>query len=136
MNFYHLPLFLFLIPCIISPKGGLSVKHIHVPTLLMHTGLLLLARLPINDHPDLFLGVGLIALSAHLICSFRSRQDYHTAHTLGMLLTLSAEYFGWVRIRSGAFAGGGFAWLFYTIALAVSFAILSILRIVRMIKRQ
>ena len=73
------------------------MKHIHVPTLLMHIGLLLLARLTINDHPDLFLGVGLIALSAHLICSFRSGQDYHTAHTLGMLLTLSAEYFGWVR---------------------------------------
>ena len=53
-----------------------------------------------------------------------------------MLLTLSAEYFGWVRIRSGAFAGGGFAWLFYTIALAVSFAVLSVLRIVRMIKKQ
>ncbi|MBQ2921346.1 MAG: hypothetical protein IJE58_09235 [Oscillospiraceae bacterium] len=112
------------------------MKHIHIPTLLMHIGLLLLARLTINDHPDLFLGVGLIVLTAHVIWACRSRRDFHTAHTLGMLLTLSAEYFGWVRIRSGAFAGGGFAWLFYTIALAVSFAVLSVLRIVRMIKRQ
>ena len=135
MNFYHLPLLFFPIPCIISPKGGLSVKHIHVPTLLMHIGLLLLARLTINDHPDLFLGVGLIVLTAHVIWACSSRRDFHTAHTLGMLLTLSAEYFGWVRIRSGALAGGGFAWLFYTVALAVSFVILSILRIVRMIRK-
>ena len=113
------------------------MKHIHIPTLAMHALLLLLAQLTINDYHDFFLGFSVLVLAAHLIWAFNSRRDFHTAHTIGVILHLLVEYFGWVKISSGAFGlgGGGFAWFFYGIALAISFAILSILRIVRMIKK-
>lgn len=113
------------------------MKRIHLPTLVMHIALLLLARLTINDYHDFFLVVAVLILTAHLIWAFKSKQDFHTAHTLGILLHLLVEAFGWMKISSGSFGlgGGGFAWFFYGIALAVSFAILSILRIVRMIRK-
>ena len=113
------------------------MKHIHLPTLLMHLALLLLARLTINDYHDFFLGIAILVLTAHLIWAFRSKRDFHTAHTLGVILHLLAGYLGWMKISSGSFGlgGGGFAWFFYGIALAVSFAVLSILRVVRMLRK-
>ena len=113
------------------------MKHIHLPTLLMHLALLLLARLTINDYHDFFLGIAILVLTAHLIWAFRSKQDFHTAHTLGVILHLLVEYFGWMKISSGSFGlgGGEFAWFFYGLALAVSFAVLSILRVVRMLRK-
>lgn len=113
------------------------MKHIHFPTLAMHILLLLLARLTINHYHDFFLGVSVAVLTAHVIWAFKSKRDFHTSHTLGMILQLFAGYFGWVRISNGAFGlgGGEFAWFFYEIALAVSFVCHSILRIVRMIKK-
>ena len=109
------------------------MKHIHFPTLAMHTLLLLLARLTINDYPDFFLGFSVIMLTTHIIWAFKSRRDFHTAHTLGILLHLLVEAFGWMKISSGSFGlgGGEFAWFFYGIALAVSFAVHSIIRMIR-----
>lgn len=112
------------------------MKHIHFPTLAMHFTLLLLARLTINDYPDFFLVVSIAVLTAHIIWAFKSRQSFLYTHCLGMFLHGLSQTFGWVTISNGAFGlgGGGFAWFFYGIALAVSFAVLSILSLVRWIK--
>lgn len=113
------------------------MKHIHLPTLLMHLALLLLARLTISSSPDFFLGCAIVVLILHVGLAVESKRSFSSAHLLGMGLYLLAPTFGLVNPDSGAFGlgGGGFAWFFYGVALAVSFVIISIIDIVRMIRK-
>ena len=103
------------------------MKRIHLPTLLMHLALLLLARLTINDYPDFFLGCAIVVLILHVGLAIESKRNFLLSHGIGI---------GLFRISGGFYGmGSGFGWLFYGVALAVSFAVLSILRIVRMIRK-
>ena len=113
------------------------MKRIHFPTLAMHILLLLLARLTISDYPGFFLGCAIVVLILHVGLAIESKHSFLTAHLLGMGLYLLAPTIGLVNPDSGAFGlgGGGFAWFFYGIALAVSFVIICIIDIVRMIRK-
>lgn len=112
------------------------MKRIHLPTLLMHLALLLLARLTINDYPDFFLGCAIVVLILHVGLAIESKRNFLLSHGIGIGLYLLAKPLGLVRISGGFYGmGSGFGWLFYGVALAVSFAVLSILRIVRIIRK-
>ena len=114
------------------------MKYIHFPTLIMHILLIVFAATALNDYPDLFLCVSIPVLILHLIWAFRSTQDFHTAHCVGMILHILAAALGIVRGDSGAFGlgGGGFALFFFNVALGISFAAISLIRIVRYIKQK
>ena len=42
------------------------MKRFHFPTLILHILLIVFAALAINDYPDLFLGVSVLLLLAHI----------------------------------------------------------------------
>ena len=114
------------------------MKQLHFPTLIMHILLIIFAASALNDYPDLFLCISIPVLLFHLIWAFRSKQDFHTAHCIGMILHILAAALGIVKGDSGAFGldGGGFALFFFNIALGISFAAISLIRIVRYIKQK
>ena len=103
------------------------MKRFHFPTLLLHILLLLLARLTLGDYPDFFLGAAIPLLVIHAVWAACSADDFLPAHCMGLCLYTLSQTFGLLPDS----LGGGFAWFFYGIALAVSFAVLSIIRIVR-----
>lgn len=101
------------------------MKHIHIPTLGMHLGLLLLAAYSINDYPDFFLMVSAAVLITHLVWAVKSKRPMVLSHVIGCGVQLAVFYFGWIDVNSGAFGlgGGEFALLFYGLFLTVSFAV-------------
>ena len=108
------------------------MKRFHFPTLAMHLLLLLLARYTINDYPDFFLGTSILVLIFHIVWAIESRRNFLIAHCMGIFLYRLSEMLGFVQIGSGFFGmGGDFAWFFYGVALAISFVIHSIIRILR-----
>lgn len=114
------------------------MKPLHFPTLIMHILLIVFAASALNDYPDLFLCISIPVLLLHLIWGFRSKQDFHTAHCIGMILHILAAGLGIVKGDSGSFGlgGGGFALFIFNIALGISFAAISLIRIVRYIKQK
>ena len=117
----------------IYTKGGIPMKHFHFPTLIMHILLILFAVLTLNDYPDLFLGVSLFVLLVHIAWVIEHKSRCLTAHSLGIVLHVLAQHLEIVRVDNGAFGlgGGGLALFFFDIALAVSFAVICIIGIIR-----
>lgn len=109
------------------------MKRFHYPTLIMHILLILFAVLALNDYPDLFLGVSLLVLIAHIAWVIEINGHYFTAHGLGIALHTLVQHLGIIRGDQGGFGlgGGGFALFFFDIALAVSFAVICIIGIIR-----
>ena len=109
------------------------MKRFHFPTLIMHILLILFAALALNDYPDLFLGVSLLVLIAHIAWVIEINGHYLTAHGLGIALHALVQHLGIIRGNQGGFGlgGGGFALFFFDIALAVSFAVICIIGIIR-----
>lgn len=109
------------------------MKRFHFPTLIMHILLILFAAFAVNDDPDLFLGVSLLVLIAHIAWVIEIKGHYFTAHSLGIALHALFQCLGIVRGDAGGFGlgGGGFALFFFDVSLAVSFAVISITGIVR-----
>lgn len=96
------------------------MKYIHFPTLLLHGGLLILARLLLNDYPDGFLVIAGISLASHVVWACISRRSPGLSHLLGCCVQYLVFRFGVIAVSGGAFGlgGGGFALLFYQFALA------------------
>lgn len=113
------------------------MKRFHFPTLILHILLIVFAALAINDYPDLFLGVSLLVLIVHIAWVIEIKGQYFTAHSLGIVLHVLAQHLGIVRGDAGGFGlgGGGFALFFFDAALAVSFAVISIIGIVRFYRK-
>ena len=112
------------------------MKHIHLPTLFLHIALLVLARFTISDYPGFFLGTAVLVLIFHAAWAIKSSRNFLIAHCMGICLYRLSEMLSLIQIGSGFWGmGSEFAWFFYGIGLAVSFAVLSILRIVRMIRK-
>ena len=112
------------------------MKNLHVPTLLMHLLLLLLARFTISDYPGFFLGTAVLVLIFHIAWAIESKRNFLIAHCMGIFLYRLSQMLGLIPVGSGFYGmGGEFAWFFYGIALAVSFVIISIIDIVRMIRK-
>ena len=109
------------------------MKRFHYPTLIMHILLILFAVLALNDYPDLFLGVSLLVLIAHIAWVIEINGHYFTAHGLGIALHTLVQHLGIIRGDQGGFGLGGrdFALFFFDIALAVSFAVICIIGIIR-----
>lgn len=109
------------------------MRRFHFPTLIMHILLILFAVLMLNDYPGLFLGVSLLVLIAHIAWVIEHKSHCFTAHGLGIILHILAQHLEIIRADNGAFGlgGGGFALFFFNIALAVSFAVISIIGIIR-----
>ncbi|MBQ4550969.1 MAG: hypothetical protein IJA49_07730 [Oscillospiraceae bacterium] len=108
------------------------MKRFHCPTLIMHILLILFAALALNDYPDLFLGVSLFVLLVHIAWVIERKSRCLTAHSLGIVLHILVQHLELVRVDNGAFGlGGGFALFFFNIALAVSFAVISLIGIIR-----
>ena len=111
------------------------MKRFHFPTLFMHLALLVLARFTIFDYPGFFLGTAVLVLIFHAAWAIESKQNFLIAHCMGIFLYRLSEMLELIQIDTGFFGmGGEFAWFFYGIALAVSFAVLSILYLVRWIR--
>ena len=107
------------------------MKHFHLPTLLTHIFLPLLAHLTINDYPDFFLGLSLFLLTVHLIWAIRSKRSFLLPSCMGMCLYFLACSLGFVETGRGIPGlGSGFAWFFYGIALAIFTALQGILYLV------
>ena len=109
------------------------MKRFHFPTLIMHILLIGLAALTLNDYPDFFLGVSILVLLAHIAWVIEIKGHYFTAHGLGILLHALTQYLGIVSGDNGSFGlgGGGFALFFFHIVLAVSFAVICLIGIIR-----
>lgn len=109
------------------------MKRFHYPTLIMHILLILFAVLALNDYPGLFLGVSLFVLLVHIAWVIERKSRCLTAHSLGIVLHILVQHLELVRVGNGAFGlgGGGFALFFFDIALAVSFAVISLIGIIR-----
>ena len=108
------------------------MKRFHFPTLFMHIALLLLAQYTISDYPDFFLGTAILVLIFHAAWAIKSKRNFLIAHCMGICLYRLSEMLGLIQIGSGFWGmGSEFAWFFYGIALAVSFAVHSIIRMIR-----
>lgn len=113
------------------------MKRIHIPTLIMHFLLILLARFTIGDYPDFFLGFSILVLLIHTGWAIVSKQNLLPAHCLGSSLYLLAEPLGIVTIGSGFWGmGSDFGWLFYGFALIISLALETVIAIVRFCRSQ
>ena len=114
------------------------MKHIHLPTLIMHILLILFARLTLNEYPALFLGISALALLLHIAWVAGIKGAYFPANSLGLLLHILVQVLGFIRGDSGAFGlgGGGFALFFFDIALGANFLIVGIVSIVRWYRAQ
>ena len=111
------------------------MKRFHFPTLFMHLALLVLARFTISDYPDFFLGTAVLVLIFHAAWAIKSSRNFLIAHCMGICLFRLSQMLGLIQINTDFWGmGGEFAWFFYGIALAVSFAVLSILYLPRWIK--
>ncbi len=111
------------------------MKRLHLPTLLMHLLLLLLARLTIGDYPDFFLGCAIVVLILHVGWAIETKQNFLISHCMGIGLYLLAKPLGLVSIGGGFYGmGSDFGWLFYGVALLVSFALLCLLALFRLIR--
>ena len=110
----------------------------HFPALLLHILLLILARLTVNDAPDIFLGCAALVLILHFGWAIDFKRNYVLPSCMALGFYFLAEPLGLVTIESGymGLGGGGFGWLFYGVALAISLAAHSILGIVRYIRRK
>ena len=104
------------------------MKHIHIPTLIMHVLLLALARFTIGDYPDFFLGFSIFVLILHGAWSMESQRSFLPAHSLGLALYLLAQPLGFVSAEG---IGGSFGWLFYGFALICSLVLESVIAVVR-----
>ena len=104
------------------------MKHIHIPTLIMHVLLLALARITVSDYPDFFLGFSIFVLILHGAWSMESQRSFLPARSLGLALYLLAQPLGFVSAEG---IGGSFGWLFYGFALICSLVLESVIAIVR-----
>lgn len=108
------------------------MKRIHIPTLIMHLLLLLLAMVTIGDYPDFFLGAGILVLILHAAWAIESKKNLLPAHFLGSALYLLAQPLGLIRIEGGFWGmGSDFGWLFYGFALIASLALETVIVIVK-----
>ena len=108
------------------------MKRIHIPTLILHLLLILLARFTIGKYPDFFLGASIVILIFHAGWAIESKQNLLLAHFLGSGLYLLAQPLGLVTIGSGFYGmGSDFGWLFYGIALIISLALETVIAIIR-----
>ena len=113
------------------------MKRLHIPTLIMHLLLMLLARFTIGDYHDFFLGASIVILIFHAGWAIASKKNLLIAHFLGSSLYLLAEPLGIVTVGSGFWGmGGEFSWLFYGIALIVSLVLETVIAIVRFCRAQ
>lgn len=114
------------------------MKHIHIPTLIMHIILIVFAAITLNDYPDLFLWVSIIVMLAHLALAIECKRSFLPAHALGLGLHFLVQSLGIIRGDSGAFGlgGGGFALFFFDIALVISFAAIALLQLIRCLKHK
>ena len=111
------------------------MKKLHIPTLVMHLLLLLLARLTLRDYPDFFLGCAIVVLILHLGWAIESKGNFLLAHGAGLGLYLLAKPLGLIFTGSGfSGMGGEFGWLLYGAALAVSLAVHCIVNLIRRLK--
>ena len=74
-----------------------------------------------------------MVLIVHIAWVIEIKGQYFTAHSLGIVLHVLALHLGIVRGDAGGFGlgGGGFALFFFDVALAVSFAVICIIGIIR-----
>ena len=114
------------------------MKHILLPTLIMHVLLIAFALLTMNEYPALFLGGSVLALLLHIAWVIEIKGAYFPAHSLGLLLHILVQVLGIIRGDSGAFGlgGGGFALFFFDIALGASYVSVSIISLVRWYRAQ
>lgn len=113
------------------------MKRIHIPTLIMHLLLILLARFTIGDYPDFFLGASIVILIFHAGWAIESKKNLLLAHYLGSGLYLLAQPLGLVTIGGGFWGmGSDFGWLFYGFALIISLALETVIAIVRFYRSQ
>ena len=112
------------------------MRHIHIPTLVMHLLLLLLAMLTIRNYPDLFLGIAVVVLLIHIAYALKVKKNYLVAHCIGIVLHFLAQYLGIVRDVPDPFglSGGGFALLLFNTALAVSFTVIALIQLIRFMR--
>ena len=98
------------------------MKWIHIPTLVFHGLLLILARLLMNDYADAFLIIAGIALAAHLIWCCCGERNIAPSHLLGCCIQAVVFRLGIISADSGfmGLGGGEFAFFFYNIALLLS----------------
>ena len=108
----------------------------HFPALMMHILLLMLARLTINDYTDLFLVCTAVILTLHFIYAVISKKNDVLPGCAALLLYFLAVPLGIVTIDSGfmGLGGGGFGWLLYGAALAISLAAHCIVNLIRRLK--
>lgn len=113
------------------------MRYLHIPTLLIHGALLLLAALTINDYPDAFLVAAFLGLAAQLLLSSRRIRTALPCHLFGCAVQFAAFNLDLIRVSSGSFGlgGGGFAELFYLLGLGISL-VSEILIAVFRLKRQ
>lgn len=111
------------------------MKRIHIPTLIMHLLLLLLAMFTIGDYPDFFLGASVLVLIFHAAWALESKKNMLPAHFLGSALYLLAKPLGLITIEGGFWGmGSDFGWLFYGFALIGSLALETVIAIVRYVR--
>ena len=98
------------------------MKFIHIPTLIFHGLLLILARLMMNDYADAFLIIAAIALAAHLVWCCCGKGNIAPSHLLGCCIQALVFRLGIITADSGfmGLGGGEFAFFFYNIALLLS----------------
>ena len=98
------------------------MKVIHIPTLFLHGGLLVLAGLMLNDYSDGFLLIAGLVLIGHVVLTCVSRRSLSLTHLLGCGFQYLIFRFGLITVGSGAFGlgGGGFALFFYQLALGAT----------------
>ncbi len=112
------------------------MKYIHIPTLALHGGILILASLTLDHYPDTFLALGVPALIGHLIWAIRSKKRLGISHLLGCAAELAIFSLGLIEYSSGGLSGSEFALFFYQIALGVSAALESLVMIYRLFHKQ
>lgn len=100
------------------------MKRIHIPTVIFHGILLLLAKLLLDDYQDGFLLAAGILLAGHLIAAWVCPGSFGFTHLLGCGVQFLAFRLDLIGPFSGL--GSGLSLFFYQIALAAS-AVLEVL---------
>ena len=113
------------------------MKYIHVPTLIIHGLLLVLAGTVIHDYPDFFLGFSILILIFHTGWAIESDRNFLPAHAIGTAVQLLAERLGLLTFAGGFYGmGSEFGWFFYCIALVFSLAIQLVVALIKARRRK
>lgn len=113
------------------------MKYIHVPTLIIHGLLLVLAGTVIHDYPDFFLGFSILILIFHTGWAIESDRNFLPAHAIGTAVQLLAERLGLLSFAGGFYGmGSSFGWFFYCIALVFSLVLHLLIGIAKASRRK